>query len=99
MQRDRIPGDQPDGERRTNDDEDRKWQGVVLSYILSQHPHQLTEREIIRALVGERPTFDQKDAVERAIEEIVRAGIARRCESLVLLTHTAMRVFELEVEQ
>jgi|GEM_PF-1691727 len=99
MQQDRIPGDQPNDGRQLPAAEDFKWQGVVLSYILSQFPHQLTEREIIRELVGERPTFDQKDAIERAIEEIVRAGIARRCESLVLLTHTAKRVFELEVEQ
>jgi hypothetical protein len=97
MHQDRISGDPPDDERSTNADEDFKWQGAVLGYLLSQYPHQLTEREIIRAMAGERPTYDQKDAIERAIEEIVRAGIARRCESLVLLTHTARRIFELEV--
>jgi hypothetical protein len=102
MQLNRSPRDSdPASSRRDRDtpaEEDLKWQGRVLGLIIYEHPHYLSEHEIVRELVGEKPTFAEKDAVKRAIEEVVRAGLFRRCESLVLLTHAAKRMFELEFE-
>lgn|SRR5215203_1688487 len=97
MQSDRMsPGDPSGGS--SNADEDFKWQGRVLGFVLFEHPHQLSENEIIRQMVGEKPTFDEKDAVKRAIEEVVRAGLFRRCESMVLLTKAGAALLNIEVD-
>lgn len=96
MHSDRMtPGETGGG---TNADEDAKWQGRVLGFVLFEHPHQMSEREIIREMVGEKPSFEQRDAVERAIEEIVRAGLFRRCESMVLLTRAGAKLIQIEID-
>jgi hypothetical protein len=96
MHEDRSRGDSTPAS--SNADEDYKWQGRVLGFVLHEYPHQLTEKEIVREMVGEKPSFDQRDAVERAIEEVVRAGLFRRCESMVLLTKAGIQLISIEID-
>lgn len=76
---------------------DRKWQRAVLGLLLEEDPHQLTYQEIQRELVGEKPDYDERDAVARAVEELTRSGVLRRCEAMVLLTQTTRHIASLEV--
>jgi hypothetical protein len=101
MQVNRSPGDSGPASSReaeiSNAEEDCKWQGRVLAYVIEEDPHQLSEPEIIRELAGEQPEFDQADNARRAIEGLVRAGILRRCETLILLTKPARHFASLEM--
>lgn len=97
MQHDRMSPDASGDQKRTNLDEDLQWQSAVLALVIEEDPHQLSEREIIREMAGEKPEFPKKDATRRAIEELVRAGLLRRCESMVLLTKPARHMASLDV--
>lgn len=74
-----------------------RWQGRVLSYILEEDPHQLTDWEIVRELAGEQPDLAQGEAIAKASEELIRAGLLRRCERLLLPTRAARHFARLEV--
>jgi len=95
MQMNRSPRDSDPAS--PNAEEDRQWQSAVLNHVLAEDPRQLSEKEIIRALAGEKLEFDQVDAARRAIEELIRAGVLRRCEAMVLLTKPARHFASLEV--
>ena len=98
MQANRIsPGGEGDGQP-DNAKQDAQWQAEVLRLLLDEHPHQLTKLELSRELVGESPGYDQRDAVERAIRDLEKAGLLYRCEALVLLTKAARHFASLEVE-
>lgn len=92
-----MPGEGSGDQQKTNIQEDLQWQERVLALILDEDPHQLSEAEIVRELAGERPAYAQADAARRAIEELVRAGLLRRCETLVLLTKPARHMASLEI--
>jgi hypothetical protein len=96
MQTDRIPGDQPDDERQTTDDEDWKWQGRLLGVVFHEYPHQLTELELERELVGDNPSFAEKDAVARALDVVIKAGLLHRCESMIVVSKPALFFSRLE---
>ncbi|HEX5375925.1 MAG TPA: hypothetical protein VFW48_07180 [Solirubrobacterales bacterium] len=98
MQEDRMPGDQPDDDWETPDREDAKWQARVLAIVLDQDPHQLSKHEISRELLGEKPGFEQRDAYERAVEDLCCGGLLQRCESLILLTRAARLFASLELD-
>jgi len=77
---------------------DRKWQRAVLGLLLEQDPHQFTYTELQRELAGEKPSFDERDALARAVHELTRAGLIRRCEAMVLLTQPARHMASLELD-
>lgn len=80
------------------DREDAKWQARVISLVLSEYPHQLSKLEIACELLSEKPGFEERDGLERAIEDLSNAGLLRRCESLILLTRAARHFASLELE-
>jgi DNA-binding XRE family transcriptional regulator len=56
--------------------EDRKVQWAVLSFLLDEYTdHQLTIPEVSRAMNAGPADFAREDAVERAIRELVGAGL------------------------
>lgn len=98
MQEDRNPGDQPEADWVTPDQEDARWQSRVLTIVTEQDPHQLSKHELARELLGENPGFEQRDAFERAVEDLCAGGLLQRCESMILLTRAARLFSSLEVD-
>lgn len=71
--------------------EDREIELSVLTFLLEGHPdHQLTIREVSLALNAGPTDFHREDAIERAIRELVGAGLLHcRC-GFVLPTRAAL---------
>jgi hypothetical protein len=77
--------------------EDEAVQSATLSLLLSLHPDLLTEAELIREMVAGSGEFAERDAVERAVRDLVGAGLLRRCGELVLPTRAAVHFHRLEL--
>lgn len=79
--------------------EDRAIEQAVLLFLLGEHPdHQLTIPEVSRVL-NERPDdFGSEDAVERAIRELVGAGLLHCQGGFVLPTRAAIYFARLEMD-
>jgi hypothetical protein len=75
--------------------EDAATESAVLQQVLALHPISLTMAELHRALGTEEDGFAAADAVERAVRDLVAAGLLHRSESLVLPTRAALRFDEL----
>jgi hypothetical protein len=78
-------------------DEDAKTEGAVLGFILNQHPAHLTIPELSLALNRDPGDFSANDAVERAVRELVGAGLLHIGGGLVLSTRAARYFAALEV--
>jgi predicted transcriptional regulator len=74
--------------------EDEGVESVVLQQLLDLHPTRLTVAELRRELGGDRD-FAERDAVERAVRELVAVGLLHRGEEFVAPTRAALRFNEL----
>jgi hypothetical protein len=75
----------------TNDGEDARVEAVLLGRVLDLHPARVTAEELVRDLAGEEPDFGSRDAIERAIRELVGAGLLHRGDDgLVTPTRAAL---------
>ncbi len=77
---------------RSTSEQDDKVESAVLQQILALHPTCVTVAELIREL-GE--DSDGADAVERAVHDLVGAGLLHRSELFVAPTRAALRFDEL----
>jgi hypothetical protein len=77
---------------------DAKAERVVLAFLLEEHPSQLTIPELSRALNAHPGGFSSDDAVERAVRELVGAGLLYCHGALVLPTRAALYFARLEVD-
>jgi hypothetical protein len=59
-------------------EDDRGLQGGVLAHLLYLHPAQLTVEEIVREFANDPDDFEERDQVERAVGDLVRAGLLHR---------------------
>lgn len=73
-------------------------QRVVLSFLLDEHPAQLTIPEVARALYVHPGDFKENDAVERAIRDLVGGGLLQCHGAFVLPTRAALCFSALEME-
>jgi hypothetical protein len=71
------------------DAEDTKAERIVLAFLLDEHPSQLTIPELSLVLNAD-PGFDSDDAVERAVRELVGAGLLYCQGRFVLPTRAAL---------
>jgi predicted transcriptional regulator len=69
--------------------EDAAMESALLQQVLALHPAAVTLEELAREL-GE-----ELDDVDRAIRDLVAAGLLHRSESLVLPSRAALRFDEL----
>lgn len=76
--------------------EDAKVERAVLAFLLDEHPTQLTIPEVSRALNPKGDSFESEDAVERALRELVGAGLLRCQGGYVLPTRAALYYDRLE---
>jgi hypothetical protein len=67
----------------------------VLAFLLEEHPAQLTIPELSLAL-NAHPDFESDDAVERAVRELVGAGLLYCHGRFVLPTRAALYFARLE---
>lgn len=81
----------------SNAAEDREIEKAVLFHVVEAQPATLRLSDLIRELVSS-DDFSERDAVERAVRELVKGGLMFRCEGAVLPTRTALRAHELFVE-
>jgi hypothetical protein len=72
--------------------EDTKAERAVLVFLLDEHPSQLTIPELSLALNAAEGGFAASDAVERAVRELVGAGLLRCQGAFVLPTRAALYV-------
>lgn len=77
-------------------EEDRKVEWAVLSFLLDRHPESPSIIEVSRALNQGPAEFAREDAVERAIRELVGAGLLRCEGSRVLPTRAALYFWQLD---
>jgi len=70
--------------------EDAALESAALQQVLALHPATITLEELTRE-IGE----EDADSIERAVRDLVAAGLLRRSGSLVLPTRAALRFDEL----
>ncbi len=75
--------------------QDATIEAAVLRQLLALYPVQLTVEELAREIGGEGADFAQTDAVERAVGELVAAGLAHRGGEVLLPSRAALRLDKL----
>jgi hypothetical protein len=70
--------------------EDAKAERTVLAFLLEEHPDQLTIPEVSLALNAGPADFGSEDAIERAIRELVGAGLLRCEGGFIVPTRAAL---------
>jgi hypothetical protein len=78
----------------TNREADTATEAAVIQHLLDAHPAQLTTAELIREMCGEAPAFAERDAIERAVQELAGIGLLHAGE-LLTPTRAALRLSEL----
>lgn len=73
-------------------------ESVVLHRVLELHPARITVDELVREIVGEAPEFGDRDAAERAVENLGGVGLVHGRDDFVTSTRAASRSYELIVE-
>jgi hypothetical protein len=74
---------------------DEGWQIAVLSHVLSLHPAFLSADELRREMLADNHDFSQTDAHDRAVRDLVAAGLLRRDGDSVIATRAAMHFYAL----
>jgi hypothetical protein len=80
------------------DAEDTKIERIVLAFLLEEHPTQLTIPEVSLALNVHPGSFSSDDAVERAVRELVGAGLLYCQGRFVLPARAALYFARLEAD-
>ncbi len=70
--------------------EDRRTESAVLAFLLTEYPSKLTVPELSLALNTDPGAFSSADAVERAVRELVGAGLLHCQGGFVLPTRAAL---------
>jgi hypothetical protein len=80
----------------TNEGHDARLEAVLLQRLLDLHPTRVTTHELVRDLTGAEDDFAARDGIERAIEELTRAGLLQPVtDGFVTPTRAAIRLAEL----
>jgi hypothetical protein len=74
--------------------EDAATESAVLQQVLDLHPVLVTMDELVRA-VGDSPDFAERDAIERAVRDLVAVGLLHNHEVFIVPTRAALRFSEL----
>jgi hypothetical protein len=82
-------------EKRVAGGEDAEVEAIVLRQLLHLHPTQVTVEELIVDIAADPKAFSERDAIERAVRELGRAGLAHRNGEFAIPTRAALRFDEL----
>ena len=83
------------GDRRTPAAEDAATESAVLQQVLDLYPTQVTYAELLREVGGQSAGFGERDALERAVRDLVGAGLLHRHDDFILPSRAALRFNEL----
>jgi hypothetical protein len=83
------------GDKGTPGAEDAATESAVLQQVLDLYPTQVTYEELLREVGGEFAEFSERDAVERAVRDLVGAGLLHRHDDFILPSRAALRFDEL----
>jgi hypothetical protein len=89
------PRSHPHGQRVCPPGEDEIVQSAVLLHVVTLHPVQLTEAELVREIATDPEDLGERDAIKRAVRDLARVGLLHRYGSFVLPTRAALRSYEL----
>jgi hypothetical protein len=86
--------DQPrgagDSRAMTTAEEDAREERRVLREVLTIYPESLTLEELTRELTVGSSEYSDKDAIERAVRDLIGCGLLHRLGELVLPTRPAV---------
>jgi hypothetical protein len=77
--------------------EDLKEERAIFVHLIETFPQTLRLSDVIREM-GASKDFSKRDAIERAVRELMRGGLLFRSSGAVLPTRSALRAYELLVE-
>ena len=80
-------------EAKSTDAEDRQEERRVLAHVVQMYPSHLRLSDVIREL-GDPKEFAERDAIERAVRELIAGGLLFRCETMILPTRAALKFDE-----
>ncbi len=80
---------------RTPTQADTATEAAVLGQLLDLHPVQVTLDELVREIAASPEDFAERDAVERAVQDLTAAGLLHRNGDIVLPSRAALRLNEL----
>jgi hypothetical protein len=75
--------------------EDAATESAVLQQVLDFHPVLVTAAELVREVGGESPGFAEQDAIERAMRDLIGAGLLHEHGHFLIPTRAALRFNEL----
>lgn len=89
--------DNPEGPGLPPDAEDEIAQAGVLGFVIEEHPDHMTIPELLREMCRRPDDFGETDAVERAVRDLVGAGLLHRLDKFVVPTRAALFVSRLDL--
>jgi hypothetical protein len=87
------PTDRAQRDPFSPDPKDKKVERAVLAFLIFRHPKRLTIPKLARLLNKENSDLESDDAVERAVRELVEAGLLE-CQAGVALPTRAALYFD-----
>lgn len=75
--------------------DDAEVESTVLRQLLLLHPAQVTIEELTRDVAADPEDFAERDAVERAVRDLARAGLLHRNGEFAIPSRSALRFNEL----
>lgn len=87
------PTDRAQSDPFSPDPKDKKVERAVLAFLIYRHPERLTIPELSRVVSKENSDLEGDDAVERAVRELVGAGLLE-CQATVALPTRAALYFD-----
>jgi hypothetical protein len=84
------PTDRGQSDSGTPAAEDAVAEGAVLAFLLDEYPRKLTIPELSLAMNRGPDDFAENDAIERAVRELVGAGLLHHHGTFVLPTRAAL---------
>ena len=75
--------------------DDASVEATVLRQVLQLHPTQVTLEELVRDVAADPESFAERDAIERAVRELSRAGLLHRSGEFAIPSRAALRFCEL----
>jgi hypothetical protein len=80
---------------RSTAEADAATESAVLQQVLDLHPTAVTVEELVREFDAGAGPPSERDAVERAVRDLVAAGLLHHNEPFVLPTRAALRYEQL----
>jgi hypothetical protein len=82
-------------EIRSTAEDDAATESAVLQQVLELHPTSLTMEELVREMGEDERGGGEREAVERAVRDLVATGLLHHSDAFVRPTRAALRFEQL----